>query len=52
MRLLLDLHASGTTIVVITHDLAIAARLPRRVSMRDGQIIDDQSTNAQKEVVA
>jgi putative ABC transport system ATP-binding protein len=44
MRLLLDLHASGTTIVVITHDLEIAARLPRRVSMRDGQMIDDQRT--------
>lgn len=44
MRLLLDLHAAGTTIVVITHDLAIAARLPRRVSMRDGQVIDDQRT--------
>lgn len=44
MRLLLDLHAAGTTIVVITHDLAIAARLPRRVSMRDGQMIADQRT--------
>ena len=44
MHLLLDLHATGTTIVVITHDLAIAARLPRRVSMRDGQMIDDQRT--------
>ncbi|HMN28860.1 MAG TPA: hypothetical protein PKE45_11985, partial [Caldilineaceae bacterium] len=43
-RLLLDLHASGTTIVVITHDLEIAARLPRRVSMRDGQMINDQRT--------
>ncbi len=45
MRLLLDLHAAGTTIVVITHDLEIAARLPRRVTMRDGQMIDDQSSN-------
>jgi len=44
MRLLLDLHAAGTTIVVITHDLAIAARQPRRVSMRDGRLIDDQRT--------
>jgi putative ABC transport system ATP-binding protein len=48
MRLLLDLHAAGTTIVVITHDLEIAARLPRRVSMRYGQMVDDQSTNAQR----
>jgi putative ABC transport system ATP-binding protein len=48
MRLLLDLHATGTTIVVITHDLEIAARLPRHVSMRDGRLIDDQSTGEPK----
>ncbi len=42
MSVLFDLHATGTTIVVITHDLEIAARLPRRVAMRDGRLIDDQ----------
>jgi len=42
MQVLFALHATGTTIVVITHDLAIAARLPRRVTMRDGRVIDDQ----------
>jgi len=52
MRVLFDLHAAGTTIVVITHDLEIAARLPRRVSMRDGQMIDDQRiVNAQWSIV-
>lgn len=52
MRVLFDLHAAGTTIVVITHDLEIAARLPRRVSMRDGQIIHDERSNAMVEVMA
>jgi len=47
MRVLFDLHSSGTTIVVITHDLEIAARLPRRVSMRDGQMISDQRSDGQ-----
>ena len=44
LALLDDLHASGTTIVVITHDQAIAARMPRRVEMLDGQIVTDTTT--------
>jgi putative ABC transport system ATP-binding protein len=36
-----DLHAAGSTIVVITHDAAIAASMPRCVSIRDGLIEDD-----------
>jgi putative ABC transport system ATP-binding protein len=35
------LHDQGATIVLITHDHAIATRLPRMVSMRDGTLIDD-----------
>ncbi|MEV0129113.1 ABC transporter ATP-binding protein [Dactylosporangium sp. NPDC050688] len=38
LSLLRDLHADGTTVVVITHDRDIAAALPRRVQMRDGRI--------------
>ncbi|MFI7283797.1 ABC transporter ATP-binding protein [Micromonospora chersina] len=41
LALLRGLHAAGTTIVVITHDLEIAAGLPRRVQMRDGRIVAD-----------
>ena len=42
MRLLLDLHATGTTIVVITHEHRVAAHLPRQVSMLDGRVVDDR----------
>jgi len=42
MRLLLDLHQTGTTIVVITHEPVVASHLPRQVSMLDGQVVDDR----------
>jgi putative ABC transport system ATP-binding protein len=37
--LLQELHASGTTVLVITHDQSIAARLPRQVAMHDGAVV-------------
>ena len=36
--LLRELNAEGTTILVITHDLEVAASLPRRVELRDGLV--------------
>jgi putative ABC transport system ATP-binding protein len=41
LDLLEELHAEGATIAVITHDPAIAARLPRRVELRDGRVERD-----------
>ncbi|GAA4679365.1 ABC transporter ATP-binding protein [Phytohabitans rumicis] len=38
MAVLHDLHAGGTTVLVITHDHEIAAGLPRQVHMRDGKV--------------
>jgi putative ABC transport system ATP-binding protein len=40
MTLLHELHADGSTILVITHDRDIAASLPRRVEMRDGHLFE------------
>ncbi|MFC5819648.1 ABC transporter ATP-binding protein [Nonomuraea harbinensis] len=43
MELLRELHASGTTVLIITHDPEIAGRLPRQVRMRDGRIVADHA---------
>ena len=46
LALLDQLHDQGATIVVITHDQNIAARMPRRVEMLDGRIVADTARNA------
>ena len=39
--LLAELNAAGSTIIVVTHDLEVAAAMPRQVSVRDGEIERD-----------
>jgi putative ABC transport system ATP-binding protein len=41
-----ELHAEGTTIVVITHDLEVAAAMERRIEIKDGRIIRDSPTGS------
>ena len=43
LALIDQLHHAGSTIVVITHDHAIAERLPRKVEILDGRIVADTS---------
>jgi putative ABC transport system ATP-binding protein len=39
VTLLRELHAAGTTVLVITHNQEIADQMPRQVVMRDGQVV-------------
>ncbi len=43
LKLVADLHASGRTVVMITHAPEIAAQAPRRVAIRDGLIHEDSA---------
>jgi putative ABC transport system ATP-binding protein len=40
MRLLCALHASGRTLVLVTHDAGVAAHAGRIVQMQDGRIVE------------
>jgi putative ABC transport system ATP-binding protein len=42
IELLQELNQEGRTIILITHDLDIAASAPRRVFLRDGRIERDE----------
>jgi putative ABC transport system ATP-binding protein len=41
LSLIEELHREGITIAVVTHDLYIASRMPRRIEVLDGNIVTD-----------
>jgi putative ABC transport system ATP-binding protein len=42
LKLIQDLHAKlGSTILIVTHDLEVAEKCSRTVSLRDGHIVED-----------
>ena len=46
MSLFAELWDQGRTLVVITHDKALADRAPRQVELRDGDIVEDEGAGA------
>jgi putative ABC transport system ATP-binding protein len=43
LRLFEDLHAAGNTLIIVTHDAAIASRARRVLRVLDGRIVGDTS---------
>ncbi len=52
LALLRELNDAGTTVLVITHDLELAASLPRQVRMRDGRVEQDSAARDAAELAA
>ncbi|WP_318518238.1 ABC transporter ATP-binding protein [Photobacterium leiognathi] len=46
-----DLHKQGRTLIVVTHDVSLARRTPRIITIKDGSIISDKMTGYQPPVV-
>ncbi len=46
LELFLELHAQGNTVMLVTHDLAIAALAQRKVEIHDGLILDSMEVAA------
>jgi putative ABC transport system ATP-binding protein len=45
MALIRELNASGTTIIMITHDAGLAEQLPRQIRVLDGQVVADTGSD-------
>lgn len=41
MQIFRELHESGVTVILVTHEMSVAAQAERIIRMRDGKIIDD-----------
>jgi len=48
LELFRELHARGLTIVLVTHEHDVAAHAERIVTMRDGLVVEDQPTRADR----
>ncbi|AFM28087.1 ABC transporter ATP-binding protein [Desulfomonile tiedjei] len=46
MRIFRDLHAAGTTLIIVTHDVEVANQADRIISMKDGSISSDRLTES------
>ena len=44
MKILMELHAEGHTIIMVTHDMQVAAHADRIIELSDGRVVSDRVT--------
>ncbi|WP_346908249.1 MacB family efflux pump subunit [uncultured Roseibium sp.] len=49
LKVLRELHESGKTVILVTHDAAVAALADREIEIRDGEIISDRIINGHED---
>ncbi|MEW6640421.1 MAG: MacB family efflux pump subunit [Pseudomonadota bacterium] len=42
LRILDEIHAEGRTVIIVTHDMAVARRARRIIELRDGVVVSDR----------
>lgn len=52
MELLKEIHAAGTTIVMVTHDARLARRADRIIQLVDGRVLEEGQSAAQEDSLA
>lgn len=48
LDLMAELNSRGTTVIVITHEAAVAARMSRQIHLLDGRVVADTSAGGQR----
>jgi putative ABC transport system ATP-binding protein len=51
MGILEGLHREGITVIVVTHEVEVAAYASRQIVIKDGQVLSDQATAGRSHVV-
>ncbi|SEN47550.1 MacB family efflux pump subunit [Bradyrhizobium sp. OK095] len=46
LRILHEINAEGRTVIIVTHDMAVARRAKRIIELRDGVVISDQPNHS------
>lgn len=52
LRILDEIHAEGRTVIIVTHDMAVARRARRIIEMHDGKVVSDQPNPGGRTAVA